>query len=127
MDYIAYNRYAAEAGVGSGANERMALFVLHRDGGFALGALAQRIVLSRAAMTTLADRLTNVGLVERQADPGDRRRLTLVLTERGRAAVDAVLNIVAAEAALNAQEADVERIEEARAELIERAKEVLAA
>jgi DNA-binding MarR family transcriptional regulator len=44
--------------------------------------LGRRIPLSRAAVTTLTDRLERLGFVKRVADPTDRRRILLEVTER---------------------------------------------
>ncbi|MEM8621736.1 MAG: MarR family transcriptional regulator [Actinomycetota bacterium] len=45
----------------------------HRD-------LAERLDLSSGTVTTLVDRLVAAGYVERQPDPGDRRRIGVALT-----------------------------------------------
>jgi DNA-binding MarR family transcriptional regulator len=44
--------------------------------------LGRRIPLSRAAVTTLTDRLEKIDLVRRVPDPTDRRRILLEITER---------------------------------------------
>lgn len=44
------------------------------------GTLAAELRLSSAACTALVDRLTASGLVRRAPDPGDRRRVRLVVT-----------------------------------------------
>jgi DNA-binding MarR family transcriptional regulator len=49
-------------------------------------ALASRLGISRAVVTGLLDRLEQRGLVRREADPTDRRRLRLVVTPAGIAA-----------------------------------------
>lgn len=46
--------------------------------------LAERLDLSRGAVTSLVDRLCRAGLVERQSVPGDGRRVALVLTGHAR-------------------------------------------
>jgi DNA-binding MarR family transcriptional regulator len=48
------------------------------------GALAQRLGIDRTVMTYLIDDLEAAGLVERRADPADRRSRTIVATLRGR-------------------------------------------
>ncbi|NMD56116.1 MULTISPECIES: MarR family winged helix-turn-helix transcriptional regulator [Tsukamurella] len=48
------------------------------------GALAGELQLSSAACTALVDRLAAAGLVERGPDPGDRRRVRLLVTSRAR-------------------------------------------
>lgn len=52
--------------------------------------LCARSLLSSGAMTNRADRLEEKGLVERRANPDDRRGVLLALTESGRELVDRV-------------------------------------
>jgi DNA-binding MarR family transcriptional regulator len=47
------------------------------------GALAQRLGVDRTVMTYLIDDLEKAGLVERRADPSDRRSRHIVATPRG--------------------------------------------
>lgn len=49
-----------------------------------MGDLADRILLSRSGASRLVDRLVRLGLVERQACPGDGRGMYAVLTLAGR-------------------------------------------
>ena len=53
------------------------------DGSTASSALAGRLAVSPPSVTAVIDGLVARGLVERQADPDDRRRLTLLLTPAG--------------------------------------------
>jgi len=46
--------------------------------------LAQRLGVNRTIMTHLIDHLESAGLVERKADPSDRRNRTIVITAQGR-------------------------------------------
>ncbi|GAA4557535.1 MarR family transcriptional regulator [Planotetraspora kaengkrachanensis] len=46
--------------------------------------LAQRHGVNKTVMTYLVDDLEGAGLVERRADPSDRRNRVIVVTERGR-------------------------------------------
>lgn len=69
------------------------------DGSTASSVLARQLAVSPPSVTAVVDGLVGRGLVERQADPEDRRRLTLLLTRDGKrllAAAD-----VAAEARLD--------------------------
>jgi DNA-binding MarR family transcriptional regulator len=50
--------------------------------------LFNAIILSSGAMTNRLDRLEEMGLVERQPDPDDRRGRLVALTEEGRKLVD---------------------------------------
>ncbi len=53
--------------------------------------LLRSLMLSSAGITSRIDRLERRGLVERMPDPGDRRAILVVLTERGREVVDAAV------------------------------------
>jgi DNA-binding MarR family transcriptional regulator len=46
--------------------------------------VARHLVVTAPVVTRLASALAEAGLVERQADPNDRRAVILVLTETGR-------------------------------------------
>jgi long-chain acyl-CoA synthetase len=72
------------------------------DGSTASSALAGRLAVSPPSVTAVIDGLVARGLVERQADAADRRKLTLLLTPAGEkllrsaeTAVDARLGAVA--------------------------------
>ncbi len=51
--------------------------------------------ISKAQMTSSIDKLILLGMVAREPDPDDRRKICIVLTEKGRSAVaqlDAIIN-----------------------------------
>jgi DNA-binding MarR family transcriptional regulator len=50
--------------------------------------LYEAALISSGGMTARLDRLERAGLVERRADPNDRRGRQIVLTERGLAVID---------------------------------------
>jgi DNA-binding MarR family transcriptional regulator len=52
--------------------------------------------VTTASVTSLLDTLERRGLVERQPDPTDRRRLVIVITQDGKAIVDQFLPEVVA-------------------------------
>jgi DNA-binding MarR family transcriptional regulator len=54
------------------------------DGESAPSALADRLGMTRGAISKLADRLIAKGLIARRLSPGDRRFQTLALTRKGR-------------------------------------------
>jgi DNA-binding MarR family transcriptional regulator len=54
------------------------------DGSAASSVLARRLAVSPPSVTAVVDGLVSRGLVERQADPEDRRRLSVQLTTDGR-------------------------------------------
>lgn len=107
---------ALEKLLGDQAAERLMEFGLHwwqydvlsalrRQGEpyvLAASELADAGMLSSGAMTNRIDRLEDSGLVRRMNDPGDRRRVLVQLTARGRALVDraTVARFETAEAAL---------------------------
>jgi DNA-binding MarR family transcriptional regulator len=53
--------------------------------------VTQSLMLSPATLTSRLDRLENMGLVERRADPEDRRSLLVALTDAGFDRVDAAV------------------------------------
>ena len=53
------------------------------DGSTASSVLARQLAVSPPSVTAVVDGLVGRGLVGRQADPEDRRRLTLLLTRDG--------------------------------------------
>ncbi len=53
------------------------------EGSTASSVLARRLAVSPPSVTAVVDGLVGRGLVEREADPEDRRRLTLLLTREG--------------------------------------------
>lgn len=59
-------------------------------------AIAERLIVTTASVTSLLDTLERRGLVERRPDPTDRRRLLIVLTQDGKAIVDQFLPEVVA-------------------------------
>ncbi|WP_224392332.1 MarR family transcriptional regulator [Pseudonocardia sp. ICBG1293] len=56
-------------------------------GGATMSALAEHALLLAPRATKLVDRMTAVNLVHRRPDAADRRRVLVVATERGRAAL----------------------------------------
>jgi len=61
--------------------------VLYDSDGLAPTALADRMGMTKGAITKLADRLMVKGLLGRMANPDDRRAQTLALTQSGRSLV----------------------------------------
>jgi MarR family transcriptional regulator, organic hydroperoxide resistance regulator len=66
----------------------IAIAHLSRDGDVNVKAVADHLYLSGAFMTSVAGRLLRLGLIHKQADPEDRRRVTLTVSEQGRAALE---------------------------------------
>lgn len=67
---------------GLNSHELHAITTLWEFGRMTMTDLGRRIPLSRAAVTTLTDRLERLELVKRVPDPTDRRRILLEITER---------------------------------------------
>jgi DNA-binding MarR family transcriptional regulator len=63
------------------AHEQLAIGALWAHGALTMTELGARIPLSRAAVTTLVDRLEAEGLVQRRGDERDRRRIVVDLTD----------------------------------------------
>lgn len=63
-------------------SEMHALLALWDGGRCSMSDLAERVDMSRAALTTLADRIEAAGYVERTPDPTDRRRVLLGVTPK---------------------------------------------
>jgi DNA-binding MarR family transcriptional regulator len=64
------------------------------------GRLAERMDLSSGAMTNRLDRLETAGLIRRLADPGDRRRVVVELTDHGRETYRSAVGVQAKKEAL---------------------------
>lgn len=73
-------------------------------------AIAERLIVTTASVTSLLDTLERRGLVERRPDPTDRRRLLIVITQDGKAIVDQFLpEIVALQTAALATLTEAQR------------------
>jgi DNA-binding MarR family transcriptional regulator len=70
------------------ASQRLALFELVESGPMRLIDLAQRMGTSAPTASRAVDALAELGLVERDPDPTDRRAITIELTEEGRRSVE---------------------------------------
>ena len=89
------SKLASSLGVSS--RELSALLALWDGGRCTMTELGQRIDLSRAAITTMADRLESAELIKRVPDPQDRRRLYVIITERCDERLEAAFAPLAAE------------------------------
>lgn len=80
--------------------DRLALLTLdtadYRGEALAMHQVGARIGLSRAALTSLADRLERAGYARRELDAEDRRRVLLVITHEGRELVATAMQEVLA-------------------------------
>jgi DNA-binding MarR family transcriptional regulator len=79
-------REEAAARVGLTSQHHQALLAIKgfgTDSALAVGELAGYLLLRHHTVVELADRLANLGLVQRSPDPGDGRRVLIRLTEEG--------------------------------------------
>jgi DNA-binding MarR family transcriptional regulator len=67
---------------------------LYRNDGMSLKALADELSVNASTMTGIIDRMSAKELVERRADPSDRRALAVFLLEKGRDLEDYVTETV---------------------------------
>jgi DNA-binding MarR family transcriptional regulator len=72
--------------VGTGRGKVRVLMQLE-NGSVSLGDIAAALQVDRPYATVLVNQLEEVGMVERTADPGDRRRKVVALTADGRRAM----------------------------------------
>jgi DNA-binding MarR family transcriptional regulator len=70
--------------LGVGDDELIALLHLAHHDGVPQGRLADLTTLSRSGTAAMVQRLEHRGLVQRRADPGDRRRRVVELSPAGR-------------------------------------------
>ena len=83
-------RLRQEAGSGLTPSQQAALATIGGRGPLSLGALADEEQITPPSATKLVDKLEAAGLVERRADPGDRRVAQVALTRQGRTTLDAL-------------------------------------
>jgi len=55
-----------------------------KEGPMSAGELSDVMQISSARVATMLGRLEDKGLIERRIDPNDRRRIVVILTEKGR-------------------------------------------
>src|SRR5215218_516353 len=63
--------------------QQLNVLYLVRTGGASMAEMARLLGVAPTVITGLVDRLESRGLIRREAHPSDRRRIQLVLTERG--------------------------------------------
>ena len=64
------------------------IMLLHKVGTLHIAEIGERLLVARAQMTHLIDKLVALGMVERQVDNNDRRMIKIVLTAKSRAIVE---------------------------------------
>lgn len=78
---------------------QVAVLYLIREGAAYPSRIARRLRVTPAVVTGLLDRLEQRGYVRRTADPSDRRRFQVELTDAGVTAADAVMRTLSREVA----------------------------
>lgn len=66
----------------------IAIAHLSQDGDVNVKSVADHLYLSGAFITSVAGRLVKLGLIDKRMDAGDRRRVTLTVSAKGRAALE---------------------------------------
>lgn len=74
----------------------LAMMVLWEQESLSAGELGERLFLDSGTLTPMLKKMEQKGLLSRQRDPADERRLLLTLTDQGRALRDRALGIPAA-------------------------------
>jgi DNA-binding MarR family transcriptional regulator len=66
----------------------IAIAHLSQDGDVNVKSVAEHLYLTGAFITSVAGRLLRLGLIHKKTDPQDRRRVTLTVSAKGRAALE---------------------------------------
>jgi DNA-binding MarR family transcriptional regulator len=111
-----FQRWAATAvQAGRGGEDlslrQLAVLYLVREGAVFPSELARQLRISPAVVTGLLDRLEQRGYLRRLADPSDRRRLRLALTDAGLAASLAVEWMLSQDIAARLERASIPQID----------------
>ena len=81
----AYFDYLKITGVSM--QQAYALTLIHYNGPRRISEISEHMMVSAAAASQMVDRLEKRGLVERTANPGDRRVRTVILSDEGKSFV----------------------------------------
>jgi DNA-binding MarR family transcriptional regulator len=68
--------------------------VLQKEGTLHPAEIGDRLLVSKAQMTHLIDKLVDLGFVKRETDASDRRTINITLTEKGRNLLEEQDNLV---------------------------------
>jgi DNA-binding MarR family transcriptional regulator len=105
------NRALRDVGLSAGARHVLAALEGHA-GPLTPTDIADRMIQTPASVTSLLDTLARRGLVVREQDPSDRRRVLVSLTPEARGVVDRYLaRIVALQSAVTEHLTEAERVE----------------
>mgnify|MGYP000932518918 CR=1 FL=1 len=70
------------------------MLLLYENEALALWELGEKLLVSRANITGLMDRLSKSGLVTREVNPLDRRSLTAKLTPKGKKLIEEIIPLL---------------------------------
>ncbi len=90
------------------------LYVLWNSNSISIQELAQRTGLANATLTSMLDRMERKNLLRRTADPGDRRKIRILLTEQAfglREKYDAVTAAITGITCQGFSEEEIEQLE----------------
>jgi DNA-binding MarR family transcriptional regulator len=106
---------------------QLAVLFMIREGVTSPASIAQQMGISRAVVTGLLDRLEERGLIRRELDPRDRRRLCIVMTDAGMDASERLGDAVVADMAseLGVSSPQERAVLAAALDLLERKIEIL--
>jgi DNA-binding MarR family transcriptional regulator len=88
--FFVFSEASAKAAGVTAQQHRAVLSIKVFDGRATVGDLARDLMIKHHSAVGLADRLVRGGLITRNHDPADRRRVTLALTAEGEAMLLAV-------------------------------------
>lgn len=88
----AYNQFFSRWGLSQ--TKANALLLLYKNQSMALWKLGEEMLVTRANITGLMDRLEKSGLVTREINPSDRRSLTAQLTPKGKKIVEEMIPLL---------------------------------
>jgi len=80
--------FRSQRGPGFSVPEFRSLAFINRTPGASLGEVADHLGLEAPTASKLVDELVKRGLVRREEDPGDRRRVRLSILPKGRTSID---------------------------------------
>jgi DNA-binding MarR family transcriptional regulator len=76
-------RNTLQEGMDLSYNQFKMLLTIHDRGCCPLTALSEDLHIAMSSASEMVDRLVQLGLIHRTADPGNRRRITIQLTAKG--------------------------------------------
>ncbi len=84
-----FDRKLSESGIDAfnGAQGRI-LYVLWQQDGITASHIASQTSLAKNTLTAMLDKMEADGLIRREAVPGDRRKMNILLTQKARALQD---------------------------------------